>query len=450
MPTIEIPYKFRLRPYQEAVNNFMVSETEMGRKEGDIRAGKRAMTVWHRRSGKDKTFFASQVVPAMLERVGIYHYYFPTMADGRKILWNGIDRNGFPFLNHLPVELVAKKNANDMFIELKNGSILQIIGSDRMESVGTNPVGCVFSEFSKQNPKWWDMVRPILAENGGWAMFNFTPRGKNHAYRMYRRVAENPRWFTETLTVDDTHAIPYEMIEEDRQSGMSEELIQQEYFCSFDIGVEGSYYGTLMAKVWEDGRVCNVPHDDNTMVYTAWDLGYGDSTSIWFYQKCGLETHLIDYYENSGEGMAHYSKMLHEKKEERGFVYGAHFAPHDIKNGNMATGVTLQETAAEFGIIFDDLPRERDVTNGIERVRKLLPRCWFDMERCKAGVDALENYKKKYNDKMEVFSAKPEHNWASHPSDAFRYLSAAIEESHGSHIRPASYYKGLREKYACA
>ena len=145
---IHLPYKFKARDYQQPVHEYMVSETPLGKELNDRRAGKRACTVWHRRSGKDKTFFADHMVPAMFERVGVYHYYFPTATDGRKILWNGIDKGGMPFLDHLPKKLIKGKDKQQMIIELVNGSIFQILGSDRTESVGTNPVGCVFSEFS--------------------------------------------------------------------------------------------------------------------------------------------------------------------------------------------------------------------------------------------------------------------------------------------------------------
>lgn len=403
----------------------MVSPTDATKRMKDRRAGKRAVIVWHRRTGKDKTCFAQEIVPAMFERVGVYHYYFPTMADGRKILWNGIDKEGFPIIEHLPRELIEKKLDNEMSIKTRNGSIFQIVGSDRVEAVGTNPVGCVFSEYSKQNPRWWDKVRPILAENEGWAIFNFTPRGKNHAYRLDRMARDNSKWFRELLTVNDTvGAISQEAIDDDRASGMSEEMVQQEYYCSYNLGVEGAYYGRILGGLWDKGQITNVGHEPNSLVYTAWDLGYGDSTAIWFFQMCGKEIHLIDYYENHGEAMRHYVKVVKDKE----YDYAAHYAPHDIKAGSLATGETLLETAGRLGLKFNTLQRERDVTDGIERTRIIFRRCWFDKENCKQGIDCLENYHAEYNERNDIYATKPTHDWSSHGADAFRYLSLAIEE----------------------
>ena len=173
MSAIDIPFNFKPRAYQLPLLRAMDSGC------------KRACCVWHRRAGKDKTLI-NIAVKKMFERVGVYYYYFPTMTQGRKILWDGMDKAGFKFIDHFPREVVAKKNDQEMKIQLANGSLFQIIGTDKLENVGTNPVGCVFSEYSLQNPRGWDYVRPILAENGGWAIFNFTPRGKNHAHELYK------------------------------------------------------------------------------------------------------------------------------------------------------------------------------------------------------------------------------------------------------------------------
>jgi len=411
---IRLPHSFAPRDYQLPFLRAM--ETGINR----------AVAVWHRRSGKDKTFL-NYLIPRMLERKGAYYYYFPTSTMGRDILWDGMDRDGFRFLDHFPPLLIARKNEQEMKIELKNGSMFKIRGTDRNEPIGVNPVGCVFSEFSRQNPKaGWDLVRPILAENGGWAVFNFTPRGKNHAYRLYRMASENPKWFCEKLTVDDTHAIALQAIDDDRKSGMSEEMIQQEYYCSFDIGQEGSYYGTLIQQLWDKGQIRDVSFEEQALVHTSWDLGFGDSTAIWFYQIIGREIHLLDYYENNGEGMSFYVKVLDEKRRENGYLYGDHFAPHDIAHGSLATGESLFDTAKALGLTFRKLEREIRVEDGIERVRGILNRCWFDRVKCEDGINCLENYHCDYKDKNETFARRPTHDWSSHGADSMRYLSKAI------------------------
>jgi hypothetical protein len=250
---------------------------------------KRAVLVWHRRAGKEKAcwnFMISQAV----RKVGTYYYFFPSFAQGRKVLWDFIDKDGYRVLDHLPKELVAgNANTTEMKIRLKNGSLIQIIGTNNIDSiVGTNPIGCVFSEYSLQDPTAWTLIRPILAENGGWAVFNFTPRGQNHGKELYDMAKDNKAWFCQMLTVEDTFrekdipVITKQDIEAERKSGMSEDYIQQEFYCSFTLGIEGSYYAKYMQNARDEDRIGKVPYAKQSRVYTAWDIGYGDSTAIIF------------------------------------------------------------------------------------------------------------------------------------------------------------------------
>jgi hypothetical protein len=389
-------------------------------------AGKRAVCVWHRRAGKDLTFL-NQMVPAMMERVGYYVYFFPTTTLGRRILWDGMNREGRKFLDYFPEDLIAIKNGkkaiNDgqMKITMVNGSIFQIIGTDHIENVGINPVGCVFSEFSLQNPKAWDLIRPILRENGGWAIFNFTPRGKNHAYHLYRMAKTNPNWFSELLTVDDTHVVSEEDIDEDRKEGMSEDLVQQEYYCSFLMGQEGFIYARYMDKALLEGRITNVMYDPTALVHTAWDLGVSDATTIWFFQKCGTEKHYIDYYQNRGEGLRFYADILDEKKKEYNYKYGTNLAPHDAAKRLLNENAdTIVDVAAKLGLEFTVVPQTASIHTDIENVRGYLPMCFFDEVKCRKGIEAMEQYRFKFNDAHETYSNVPIHDWASHPADGFR------------------------------
>ena len=187
-----IPHNYQPRPYQLPLLRAMDS------------GKKRACVVWHRRSGKDKTLI-NLMVKKMFERVGSYYYFLPTYKQGKKILWDGMDRNGMRFLDHFPAQVVTKKNETELKLQVANGSIFQIVGTDNYDSImGSNPVGCVFSEYALQNPAAWDFIRPILAENEGWAVFNFTPRGMNHGYELFQMAERNQDWFCELLTVDDT------------------------------------------------------------------------------------------------------------------------------------------------------------------------------------------------------------------------------------------------------
>ena len=217
---------------------------------------KRAVVVWHRRSGKDKTAI-NITVSKMFERVGIYYYFMPTYSQGKKIIWDGMDRSGMPFLDHFPKPLIKSKNETELKIELKNGSLFQIIGTDKIDAiVGTNPVGCVFSEYSLQNPKAWDYIRPILAENGGWALFLYTPRGMNHGWKLLQQAKDSDNWFWEILTVDDTKAIGKEVLEQENKE-MPSDLYQQEYYCKFLEGA-GQAIRRIEENLW-DGELEILP-----------------------------------------------------------------------------------------------------------------------------------------------------------------------------------------------
>lgn len=430
---IRLPHNFKARSYQQPIHDYMVAQTDLGKELGDRRAGKRACGVWHRRSGKDLTYFSDHIVPAMFERVGVYHYYFPTGADGRKILWNGIDKSGVPFMDHLPKQLIKARDKQQMIIELVNGSIFQILGSDRTESVGTNPVGCVFSEFSKQNPRWWDLVRPILAENGGWAMFNWTPRGKNHAFRMDRMARGNPKWFFQKLTVDDTGAISLEAIQDDRDSGMSEAMIQQEYYCSYDLSVEGAYYSKMLSEMTDNGQIGIVNHNKHHQVHIILDFGY--TTAIWFVQEVGVNVHCIRYYEEKGKSIEDYAKMFIRMKEQDGYEFGKIIVPCDMDSNatRIITGQSALDTLRDLGFNAEPLKKETSVQEGITRTNKFLTRCFIDSKNCEQGLVCLEQYHEKLNRAMStdlnpVFTGVPDKDGYDHGADAMRYVSKAFEE----------------------
>ncbi len=419
MPNIALPYNYEPRPYQLA----LLAAIDQGKR--------RAVCVWHRRSGKDKTLI-NIIAKKMFERIGAYYYFFPTYNQGRKILWNGMDRNGFKFINHIPLELRKRVDNQQMLIETVNGSIFQIVGTDNIDSVvGTNPIGNIFSEYSLQNPRAWDFVRPILAENGGFAIFNYTPRGSNHGKSLFEMAQSDPiHWFCQKLTVDDTHAISPEILEQERleiiKKDGNDALFMQEYYCSFEVPIQGAYYGNQLMELEKQGRITNVPWEPALPVNTYWDLGIGDSTAIWFEQSVGHEIRIIDYYENNGEGLGHYIKKLKEKP----YVYGEHYAPHDIQVRELSSGKSRLESARELGVNFRIQPK-LPIDDGIDAARNLLPMMWFDKQKTERGLNALKSYHKYWDEENKIYSSRPEHDWSSHGADAFRGLAVSYNPSRG-------------------
>jgi hypothetical protein len=388
--------------------------------------------------GKDHTAINWTAVASQL-RVGLYIHVFPYANQGRRVIWNGIDRNGKKFLSAFPEDLIASRSDLEMRLILKNGSIYQILGADDPDKlVGINCIGAVFSEYALMDPKAFDLVRPILNENGGWAIFPSTPRGKNHFYNLiYGKdgspgAIKNPKWYVSIETITTTGAVDPSIVEEDRKMGVEETLIQQEYFCSFDAALQGSYYEKGMSMIVEMKRIGDVPHDPALEVHTAWDLGINDAMSIWCFQLNRGEPQMIRYIEGTGEGLAFYIKLLRDLANKGDWIYGTHFAPHDIASTDLITGKTRLVSARELGIRFTQVPKA-DVEDGIEAVRQLLPRCRFDEKNCYRGIEALKSYRKQWDDKLRVYRSKPLHDWASHPADAFRTMAMGLRASGPRH-----------------
>jgi hypothetical protein len=319
-----------------------------------------------------------------------------------------------------------------MTIKFINGSILRVGGSDSPDSLrGGNSKIFVLSEWSEQDPYTMAVIRPILKANKGKVLYNFTPKGDNHAKNTFNMAQELPGWWAEKLTVDDTKLFTKEELDQELQEYIRDfgevegrAKFEQEYYCSFDAPVIGSYYGEFINKAESENRIVSVPYDNSAPVNTAWDLGVGDSTAIWFYQLIGQEIHLIDYYASSGVGLEHYINEL----RSRGYSYNKHFAPHDIEVKELSTGKSRWEMARNFGINFEIVPK-LSIDDGIQAVRSILPRCWFDKEKCELGVSALKNYCREWDDKNKVYRPYPKHDWASHPADSFRYLAVTINSA---------------------
>jgi phage terminase large subunit len=390
---------------------------------------KKAVLVWHRRAGKEIVCWNYMIREACCGRVGTYCYFFPSSRLGKRILWDGANKDGRRFVDYIPKELIKSENSVEMKIELKNGSVIQIIGTDQILNVGINPIGCVFSEFSLQDPKTWAFVRPILKENEGWAVFNFTPRGKNHAFDLYQMAKDNENWFCQKLGIDSTDVLTHEDMEDERKEGMSENLIQQEYYCNFNQGIEGSVYSKYLTKMELDERVCNIPYDPYALVDTYWDIGVSDATTIIVSQNVGQEVRIIDSYTAEGEGLDHYVRWIENKAKDNLWKYGRHCAPHDIQVREWAGGAkTRLQTAKEMGLEFEIVPN-LSIQEGISMTRAMFHKLWIDKKSCAFLLKCIENYHYVYNERLNIFSDKPCHDWSSHFMDALRYMGVMQNKS---------------------
>jgi len=403
--------KFKPREYQKRLIDAL-----------ENKGYKKILCIHPRRAGKDLTAFHC-MLRAAITKIGVYYYIFPTYAQAKKALWNNITSDGIKVLDYVPPELLLKKNEQEMSITFRNGSQIQLVGSNDYDRLmGTNPRGCVFSEYAMQDKNAYLYLRPILTANDGWAIFATTVRGHNHLWDLYNIAKDSPEWFCELLTVEDTQHIPLEEIKNEIREGvMSLELVRQEYYNDWNLGIEGSFFCHYIDKLRLKGQIGPVPWEPSYPVFTAWDLGVNDYNVIIYYQVIGAVIHIIDYYENRNLGLEYYAKVL----RDNAYDYMAHFAPFDLEVREQGTGITRKRKAEQLGIDFTVLDKS-PFLDGIERVRTVLPKCYIDEVKCAKLIRCLENYRREFDTKRNVHLDKPIHDEWSHGADAFRYLAQSI------------------------
>lgn len=398
-------------------------QREIHRALGTARFG---VVVCHRRMGKT-VLAVNQLIRGALTcdkprpRFG---YLAPTYTQGKA--------TSFDYFKHYADPIPARSvNQSELRVDFGNGGQVRIYGADNPDSLrGLYFDGVVLDEFGLHPGKTYsEVVAPTLVDRGGWALFMGTPNGKNQFYEIAqhakaREAAGDKNWFFREYKASQTGLLDKDYLEQAQQT-MTPDEYAQEFECSFEAAVKGAIYAREMEAARNAGRITSVPYDPALPVDTTWDLGIGDAMAVWFSQSTrGGEVRLIDYLEASGEGFPWYAKALSEK----GYVYGRHWAPHDIQVRELSSGRSRLEVAASQGIRFDVVPRLHDavsgeVEEGIHALRMLFPRLWFDAERCKHGLEALMHYRRDYNQKLNEFKATPVHDWSSHGADAGRYLA---------------------------
>lgn len=356
----------------------------------------------------------------------------PQYEQARKAIWTAVNpHSGLRRIDEaFPKEVRASTDEQGMFIRFRNGSTWQVVGSDNYNSlVGAPPAGLVVSEWALADPAAWAYLSPILVENNGWSLFLYTSRGKNHGHSLYQSAKTRPGWHVERQTILDTKIVSPMALDESKADLIAlygeedgEALFEQEWFCSFEAAVIGSYYGRLISRLERDSRVTAVPYDPNFPVSTGWDLGIDDATAIWFVQMIGREVRVIDYFEARGRSLVDIAKEIKAKP----YVYRDHYLPHDVDTRELTTAKTRKESLEEVGVRPIRSGSRLPVQDGINAVRNLLPRCVFDERKCVKGLDALREYRVEFDSKTKTPRKTPLHNWASHPADAFRELAVQI------------------------
>jgi phage terminase large subunit len=416
----------RIRNYQAPLHKYMV--------DGGME-NKRAICVAHRRWGKDEIAL-DVTFQALIERPATYWTCLPEFAQARKAIWSAVNpHTGLRRISEaFPEELREVTNEGEMFIRFKNGATWQVIGSDRYNSlVGASVAGITFSEWALANPSAWGYISPMLRENNGWAMFVTTPRGKNHAYEMYNYGMRTEGWFAEISNVVDTGAFAEAQLNEIKAeyvalygADFGAAQFEQEYMCSFEAAILGSFYGTELSVARSEGRICEVEYDPDLPVMTVWDIGYSDDTVILFVQIIANEVRIIDTYSANGHNLEHYAGVISDKPYE----YSRHWLPHDAQAKTLAAAgrSVYEQLTKDHGLKSVNILRNTNTEmQGILAARHLFPRLWIDEDQ-EDFLNALGQFRREWDDEQKCFRDRPVHDWTNHFADALRYLAWVWKE----------------------
>ena len=387
---------------------------------GELQAKRWGVVVCHRRWGKTVMAINHLLRDAVLngKTNPRFAYIAPTYRQAKAVAWDYLKQ----FAGAVPM---VRFHETELRADLPNGARIQLLGAENPDSLrGIYLDGAVLDEMADMPESLFpEIIRPALSDRKGWALFIGTPRGHNAFFDLYNAAEGQDDWHTSIYRASETGILDEEELDAARAM-MTPDQFEQEFECSWVANVPGAIFGKELQDIQEKGRIASVPYDLTVRVDTWWDLGVGDSTAIWFTQSVGRAVHVIDFYENRGEGLPHYAKVLSGKD----YFYGTHNAPHDIEVRELGSGKSRRETAWDLGINFRVVPK-LPVEDGLHAAQMLIPRCWFDAELCKPGLEALRQYHRAYNERLRTFRNTPVHDWSSHAADAFRYLAVGLKEN---------------------
>jgi phage terminase large subunit len=372
--------------------------------------------VCHRRAGKTVAC-VNRLIRSALKckhqdpRVA---YVAPYYVQAKDIAWTYAKRFSAPIPG-------VQFNESELRVDYPNGGRLRLYGADNPDRLrGGYLDDVVLDEYADMMPSLWgEIIRPMLADRKGSAAFIGTPKGRNEFFSVWERAKGDPSWFAMMLRASESGLLAPEEIAAARAE-MTPEQFEQEFECSFTAAILGAYYGREMAEAERTGRIASVGYDPSLPVHTAWDLGMGDSTSIWLFQVAANELRVIDFIESHGQPLAYYVGEL----QARGYRYGDDWVPHDAKVRSLETGRTRVETLVGLGRSVRVVPDHR-LDDGINGARVSFPRMWFDADKCRFGLEALRQYRTEYDEKTKAYKNVPKHDWTSHAADAFRYMAMA-------------------------
>ena len=343
-------------------------------------------------------------------------YVAPFYRQAKDVAWSYLKE----FTRVIPG---AEANESELRVDLPNGGRVRLYGADNPDGMrGIYLDDCVLDEFADMRPRVLpEIIRPALSDRRGSLTIIGTPRGHNDFYDAYQNAVNDNDWYSLILRASETGLVAQEELDAARKM-MTPEQYDQEFECSFEAAIVGSYWGAEMADAEREGRICDVPVDLSQPVYTAWDIGRKDDTAIWFFQVLFGGIHVVDFYANHGKGAPHYAEVVHAKAEAGGYKLGYCMVPHDAKVTEWGTDRTRIESLQKLGLTPDLVP-DHALQDGINAARLTIPQARFDRANCKQGIEALKQYRKEWDEERKVFKITPRHDWASHAADSWRYLA---------------------------
>ena len=383
-----------------------------------------SVVVAHRRCGKTVACINDLIFKALVEgkEDGRYAYVAPYYSQAKNIAWDYLQKFAQPVL--------SKANQSELWVELINGARIRLFGADNPDALrGLYLDGIVLDEYADMRPRiWGEIIRPLLADRLGWAVFIGTPKGHNGFWDVYSKALTSSEWYVKTLRASQTNLLPSSELA-DAAKMMSQDQYLQEFECDFESAILGAYYGKEMRQLTDSGRITHVEHDVLFSVFTAWDLGYSDDTSIWWYQVVHGEIRLLDYHSSNGQPIAFYTGLIQAKEREYGYNYGIHWLPHDARAKTLASNgkSIIEQLSVKIPLEKMKIVPSLSLQDGIQASRLALMRAWFDT-KCDDGIECLRQYQREYDEDKKVFRDKPRHDWTSHGADAFRMLSIAWRE----------------------
>jgi hypothetical protein len=397
-----------------------------------------AVLVAHRRCGKTVACINELIVKALLEnkKEAQYAYIAPYYAQSKSIAWQYLLKFSEPFRTN--------QNQSELWIELFNKARIRLFGADNPDALrGLYLDGVILDEYADMKPSvWGSVLRPLLSDRLGWAVFIGTPKGHNAFYDVFSNAEKQENWFVRVLRASQTKLIADAELK-DAFGSMTPDQYLQEFECSFEAAIVGAYFGKEMRNLTDESRITNVEYDPMFPCHTSWDLGYSDDTAIFWFQAVHGEIRVLDYHSSNGENIDYYTNLIKSKEREYGYKYGTHWLPHDARAKTLSSGgkSVIEQIATKIPIESLKIVPNLSLQDGIQASRMALQRAWFDT-KCQEGIECLRQYQREYDEDKKVFRDKPRHDWTSHGADAWRYLSIAYREEEKPILKDHS-IKGL-------